>query len=246
MSAFLFVKGLVTETFVQSDNRTVELSYCWSPNDSRLLTNPTYMITRQILRLIVYYLFPLVTVSVFYTLIAKHLFQAKSVLFTPVTSQPFLNQLSGSRRSSPNTLQTRSLSNQHSFSALVGGPVRHQSQPTAQLIVSNAHDKRESAPARSSTFDNERLMKTQESLGSISSFLPSSLSLTQNLRRSRDLLYETSGITTKNYLAMHTLYQDAKTRKQLRARRKVAKTVLFLCSVFFICWLPKQIHDLYW
>ena len=42
------------------------------------------------------------------------------------------------------------------------------------------------------------------------------------------------------------LHQDSRARKQLRARKKVAKTVLFLCLVFFLCWLPKQIHDLYW
>ncbi|CAF4487575.1 unnamed protein product, partial [Didymodactylos carnosus] len=45
---------------------------------------------------------------------------------------------------------------------------------------------------------------------------------------------------------IQSLHNDFKTRKQLRARHKVAKTVLFLSIIFFICWLPKQIHDLYW
>ena len=237
----------MTETFLQADNRTIEINYCWSPNHGQLLTNQAYMITRQVLRLIIYYLFPLISVSIFYILIAKHLFQAKSVIFTPAAAQPFLNHLSNSRRqsmnhSSGNIILSKSSSNQRSSSAVLQDRFRHRSQ----LASSNNHELRKSMPVRSSTFDNERLMKTQESSGSISSIIPSSMSLAQNVRRSRDILYESSGINTKNYLAMHTLYQDAKTRKQLRARRKVAKTVLFLCSVFFVCWLPKQIHDLYW
>ena len=34
--------------------------------------------------------------------------------------------------------------------------------------------------------------------------------------------------------------------REIFISNKVAKVVLFLCLVFFLCWLPKQIHDLYW
>ena len=95
------------------------------------------------------------------------------------------------------------------------------------------------------TFDNEELMNTHESLPVLLPSTSSSSSLTNNIRRNRDLFYGNSTMNNNN-IVIHTLYQDEKTRKQLRARHKVAKTVLFLCIVFFICWLPKQIHDLYW
>jgi hypothetical protein len=151
---------------------------------------------------------PLIFVSVFYILIAKHLFQTKSVVLTPITRQSLLNEVSNSKRTTNN----------------------HMS---------------EILPARSMTLENEKLMNKRESLpGLLPSTSPSS-SLTNNIRRSRDQIYGNTNINNNN-MAIHTLYQDVKTRKQLRARHKVAKTVLFLCSVFFICWLPKQIHDLYW
>jgi hypothetical protein len=64
------------------------------------------------------------------------------------------------------------------------------------------------------------------------------IELTNNIRHNRKSLYRNQTTTI--------LQQDLKTRKQLQARQKVAKTALFLCLVFFTCWLPKQLHDLYW
>ena len=57
-----------------------------------LLSNHTFMISRQIIRLIIYYIMPLIFVSIFYILIAKHLFQTKSVVLTPFSTQPFINR----------------------------------------------------------------------------------------------------------------------------------------------------------
>jgi hypothetical protein len=116
------------------------------------------MIIRQILRLIIYYLMPLVLISVFYIVIAKTLFQTKDTIYSSnASSHSFINE------------EHRSINN-------------------------NNH-----------------------------------------IRNNRDI-----------FLNNQTTNQDKRTRKQLRARHKVAKIVLFLCLVFFICWLPKQIHDLYW
>jgi hypothetical protein len=149
---------------------------------------------------------PLIFVSVFYILIAKHLFQTKSVVLTPVTTQSLLNDVTNPKRRTKQTNMSEKLS------------------------------------VRSITYENEKLTNKRESLPGLLPSASSSSSLTNNNRRSRDQIYG----NTNNNMTIHTLYQDAKTRKQLRARHKVAKTVLFLCSVFFICWLPKQIHDLYW
>lgn len=206
--------GLVKEPVIQSNNETIEFIYCLSPNDRYLLVNPTFMITRQIIRLIIYYIMPLVFVSVFYILIAKHLFQTKSVILKPSTTQTFLPPMNNSKR----TAITFKLNK--------------------QTLKNN---KQEKGSPRSTLFESEKagLMPSASS----------SSSLNNNTRRTRDCLYGNSSISSNisnNNLAFHTLYQDVKTRKQLLARHKVAKTVLFLCSVFFICWLPKQIHDLYW
>ncbi|CAF5226969.1 unnamed protein product, partial [Rotaria magnacalcarata] len=93
----------------------------------------------------------------------------------------------------------------------------------------------------SKTLDNEELLNLHES--SLSS--ARTTSLRNGTRHNREPLFNSTTINNNN-IALHTLYRNVKVKKQLRARHKVAKTVLFLCSVFFICWLPKQIHDLYW
>jgi hypothetical protein len=113
------------------------------------------MIIRQILRLIIYYLMPLIFISIFYGLIAKTLLQTKVIIYSPNTLHPFQSE------------ESHSLSN--------------------------------------------------------------------NIRYNRDMF---SNNQTTN--------PDKRTRQQLRTRHKIAKVVLLLCLVFFICWLPKQIHDLYW
>ncbi len=177
------------------------------------------MISRQILRLIIYYIMPLIFVSVFYILIAKHLFQTKSVILKPASSQPFINEVTNSRRGQINN-----------------------NKSTKQISSNSIQEK---LPTRSIIMDNEKLMKKRDSLPALLPSTSPSSSSTNSIRRNRDYLYGNSTMNNNN-LAIHTLYQDVKTRKQLRARHKVAKTVLFLCSVFFICWLPKQIHDLYW
>jgi hypothetical protein len=206
------------ETFTQSNNKTIKLIYCWSPNESDLLSNHTFMISRQILRVIIYYIMPLLFVSVFYILIAKHLFQTKGFILTPVSTQPFINEVTNSKRGQTNNKSPKQSSN---------------------------NSIQENLPARLMLLDNEKLMNKRESLPAVLPSTSSSSSLTNNIRRSRDHVYGNL-MTNNNNMVIHTLYQDVKTRKQLRARHKVAKTVLFLCSVFFICWLPKQIHDLYW
>jgi len=116
------------------------------------------MIIRQILRLIIYYLMPFIFISIFYSLIAKTLFQTKTIIY-------FANSSSCSSTNE----ECRSMINNN------------------------------------------------------------------NIRNNRE-----------SFLNNQTINQDKKTRKQLQARHKIAKIVLFLCLVFFICWLPKQIHDLYW
>jgi hypothetical protein len=115
------------------------------------------MIIRQILRLIIYYLMPLIFISIFYSIIAKTLFQTKDIIHSPNSS----------------------------------------SRP----------------------FTNEEPRSTNEN----------------NIRNNREIFSD-----------HQTTNQDRKARKQLQTRHKLAKIVLFLCLVFFICWLPKQIHDLYW
>jgi len=115
------------------------------------------MIIRQILRLIIYYLMPLICISVFYSIIAKTLFQTRNVIYSP-------NSSLRSIKTDPNN-------------------------------------------------EKDRLMNIE--------------------------------LTIRNQTTT-ILKQDLKTRKQLQARQKVAKTALFLCLVFFTCWLPKQLHDLYW
>jgi len=214
----MYVLGLIMETVTQPNNNTNELIYCWSPNESDLLSNHTFMISRQIIRLIIYYIMPLIFVSIFYTLIAKHLFETKGVILTSISTQPFINEVTNSKRGKINNKSTKQTSN--------------------NCI-------QEKLPARSMTSDNEKFINKRESLPTVLPSISTSSSLKNNVRRSRDPLYGNSTINNNN-MAIHTLYQDVKTRKQLRARHKVAKTVLFLCSVFFICWLPKQIHDLYW
>jgi len=183
------------------------------------------MISRQIIRLIIYYIMPLVFVSVFYVLIAKHLFQTKSIILKPSTTQTFLTEINNSKRNQTSMTLNRQSSNKNN---------------------SNTNNNQDKNAMRSTLFNNDK-----PSLGSSTkSTSPSS----NNARRNRDYFYGNPSINNNinnnnnnnNSLALHTLYQDVKTRKQLRARHKVAKTVLFLCSVFFICWLPKQIHDLYW
>ena len=159
--------GLLTETLEQPNNQTIVVFFCWSPHEHSLLMNHPFMIIRQILRLVVYYLMPLVSVSVFYSLIAKHLFRTKGVIQSSNSS-------------------IRSLRNE-----------RNYAEPRALMVRLN------------STFRSKR-PATSSSAGS------------------------------------RKAISDAQIRKPLRARHKLAKTVLFLCLVFFICWLPKQIHDLYW
>jgi hypothetical protein len=130
------------------------LIYCWSPNVHSLLINHKFMIIRQILRLIIYYLMPFMFILIFYSVIARTLFQTKNTIYS--------------------SKSTSSLAN-----------------------------------------DECRSMNTNN-----------------HIRNNRDIFLNNQA--TK------------KARKQLRARHKVAKIVLFLCLAFFICWLPKQIHDLYW
>ncbi|UJR10284.1 hypothetical protein I4U23_014491 [Adineta vaga] len=152
--------GIITERIFQADNSTIELVYCWSPNTHSLLVNHTFMIIRQILRLIIYYLMPFICISVFYSLIAKTLFNTRNVIYSPNRS--------------------------------------------ARNIQTNLND------------ETNRIQ----------------------LNSNSKLYYHSQ--------ATRTMKQDFRARKQLQARQKVAKTVLFLCLVFFICWLPKQLHDLYW
>lgn len=223
--------------------------YCWSPNDAALLGDRQFMITRQILRLIVYYLMPLAFVSVFYILIAKHLFQAKSVIFTPAPARPFLNDVTANKRRRLNYSSGESHTANGTSSKLWSLRMLslRSNDPEQQSSDVNSSSQRKNPPVRSITLDNEQLMDLQDSaMSSSAQAIRSTESSSNNLRRSQDLLHQNSIANKKNRVTMHTLYQDAKTRKQLRARRKVAKTVLFLCIVFFICWLPKQIHDLYW
>jgi hypothetical protein len=84
------------------------------------------------------------------------------------------------------------------------------------------------------------LLKTKEVIYSPNSSLCSSKNeerqLMNNNNRNNREIFSDNNITN----------QDKKSRKQLQARHKLAKIVLFLSLVFFICWLPKQIHDLYW
>ncbi|CAF0887354.1 unnamed protein product [Rotaria sp. Silwood1] len=159
--------GLIMETIQQSSNKTIQLIYCWSPNENVLLVNHTFMITRQILRLIIYYLMPLVFISIFYSLIAKKLFQKKDAFY----SSNFSLRLS----------QNNSI---HEDNRLLSVKVNNNIRPISESL--------------------------------------------------------------SNYQTKNTINQDIRRTKQLRTRHKVAKTVLFLCLVFFICWLPKQLHDLYW
>ena len=136
------------------------MAYCWCPNEHALLVNDTFMIVRQVLRLIVYYLMPFICISIFYSVIAKTLFDTQNVIYSP----------NSSTRSNP-----------------------------ADADV-----------------DSNRLHVNK---------------------------------TSRVYHAQHStrkLKQDQQAKKQFQTRQKVAKTVLFLCLVFFICWLPKQLHDLYW
>ncbi|CAF0757374.1 unnamed protein product [Rotaria sp. Silwood1] len=226
--------GLITETYNQTNNKTIKLIYCWSPNESNLLSNHTFMISRQITRLIIYYIMPLIFVSIFYILIAKHLFQAKSTILIPMSTQPFINEVPNTKRGQINIKSTKLMSkNAHIHNNTAQEQKRHNE------IINNNYKRNLSK--HSVTLDHEELMSTHESspasLRTVS--LPSS-SLTNKIRRSRDLLYTNSNINNNNNnnnnMAIHTLYRDVKTRKQLRARHKVAKTVLFLCIVFFICW----------
>jgi len=137
----------------QTNNTTTKLIYCWSPNEISLISNHKFMIIRQILRLIIYYLMPFIFISIFYSVIAKTLLQTKEVIYSP-----------------------------HSLSS-------------------------------SSKNEERQLMNNN------------------NIRNNREIFSDN---------------QDKKARKQLQTRHKLAKIVLFLSLVFFICWLPKQIHDLYW
>jgi hypothetical protein len=230
------------ETFNQSNNQTIELTYCWSPNDSKLLTNHAFMISRQVIRLIIYYVMPLIFVSVFYILIAKHLFQTKGVTLTPLSTQPLINEVTNTKRGQLTIRSTKQISNN---TLSHNSNIQEQKQTQRPIERNNNNNYKKNLPSLSMTVDSEELMSTHESSPASMPIRSSPSPLAANLRRSRDLLYGTSTLNNNN-MAIHTLYQDVKTRKQLRARHKVAKTVLFLCSVFFICWLPKQIHDLYW
>jgi hypothetical protein len=180
---------------------------------------------------------PLIFVSIFYILIAKHLFQTKSVVLASFSTQPFVNRgqlaIKPTKQTSNNTLLRNS------------NIQDQQQQQQRHSELNNNINYKKTHPSHSMTVDNLELINTHESSPVSAPVTSSSLSLTTNLRRNRDLFYGNSTLNSNN-IAIHTLYQDAKARKQLRARHKVAKTVLFLCIVFFICWLPKQIHDLYW
>lgn len=116
------------------------------------------MITRQIVRLFIYYLLPFLLIFIFYSVIAKTLFRTINVIYSPRLSQISTND------------ERRSINNKSS-----------------------------------------------------------------SVRNSREI-----------FVNNQVTNQDKKSRKQLRARHKVAKIVLFLSLAFFICWLPKQIHDFYW
>jgi len=121
------------------------------------------MIIRQILRLIIYYLLPLIFITIFYSLIAKTLFRTKDIVHSPAST---------------------------SFG-----------------------------------FKNDAMTKENRSSSDI-------------MRQNREILYYNQ---TKNIFQ-----QNLRAKKQLQGRYKLAKIVLVLCVIFFICWLPKQIHDLYW
>ncbi|CAF2202810.1 unnamed protein product [Rotaria magnacalcarata] len=226
--------GIITETITEANNKTINLVYCWSPNESELLSNHKFMITRQILRLITYYIMPLIFVSIFYILIAKHLFQAKGVMLTPMSTQSFVNQISNTKRGQINSKPTKTIS-----SSTLSNKSNLKEQRRHNEIISTNYKKNLSK--HSKTLDNEELLNLHES--SLSS--ARTTSLRNGTRHNREPLFNSTTINNNN-IALHTLYRNVKVKKQLRARHKVAKTVLFLCSVFFICWLPKQIHDLYW
>ena len=216
------------------------------------------MIARQISRLIIYYLFPLIFVSVFYILIAKHLFQTKSVISAPTTVPLFPENAAADKRSRPSAAslsigkpRERSTSKSSIAKTLTEHIPNEKDEggdeQQAVKVQSNGTSPARNPPVRSMTLDNEHLVSVEKSSTSALPAKSSSISLTNHLRRSKDLVGDNASIiSNRNNMALHTLYRDVKTRKQLRARHKVAKTVLFLCSVFFICWLPKQIHDLYW
>lgn len=245
--------GIITETFNETNNETASVSYCWSPYESELLSNHTFMITRQLVRLVTYYIMPLIFVSAFYILIAKHLFQAKGAILIPMSSQSFSNELTNSKRNQLNSKSTTRTSS-HNSSYKNGS---HEQNRTNEMINGNCKG---NFSKYSIGLDNEELMNIRDSSSTSSrtTSLPSSSSRTTSLlststikatRRKRDTLANGSSISNNNnnnQMNVQKFYRDVKLRKQLRARHKVAKTVLFLCSVFFICWLPKQIHDLYW
>lgn len=204
------------------------------------------MITRQIVRAIVYYIMPLVFVSAFYILIAKHLFQTKHVIIAQTTTRPFLNGggKTPKRGSVPARLCKKPSAGAFSF---------HGNLPEQQRANELNVDYRKKASIRSLPGNSEDLKSVQNSSSALRT--PSTTSLAAGGgRRAHDLSVGSFTINNgnnyntnnNNNMIIHALYQGVKSRKQLRARHKVAKTVLFLCSVFFICWLPKQIHDFYW
>ncbi|CAF0945115.1 unnamed protein product [Adineta steineri] len=235
-----FYSGLIMETYNQPNNKTIQLIYCWSPNESDLLANHKFMISRQIMRVIIYYIMPLIFVSVFYILIAKHLFQTKSVIITQKTTQTFANEVTNNTKRGQIAFKLSKRSSQ----TIQSSNSNNQEQDRQNELNNNYKKK---VPNRSLPLDNEDLRNIHNSSVALQK-KPSSASLTSNIRRQRNHSLGSSSInnSTNNNMTIHALYKDVKTRKQLRARHKVAKTVLFLCSVFFICWLPKQIHDLYW
>ncbi|CAF3429985.1 unnamed protein product [Rotaria socialis] len=231
--------GIITDTITEANNKTINLVYCWSPNESELLSNHRFMISRQILRLITYYIMPLIFVSIFYILIAKRLFQAKSAILTPMSTQSFVNEISNAKRGQINSKPTKTIS-----SSTLSNKSNLQEQRRQNEIISSNYKKNLSK--HSITLDNDELLNLRESSSSSSR----TASLRNSTQRNREPIFNSPTINNNNNnnnnIALHTLYRHAKVKKQLRARHKVAKTVLFLCSVFFICWLPKQIHDLYW
>lgn len=205
------------------------------------------MITRQVLRLIIYYLMPLIFVSIFYILIAKNLFRAKNLIFTPSVSQPVVDPAMTANKNSKivideNEKQNRKLKDLRSIRAFLDQKAKKEVQMS---------DENQMHPNNYRSKDVETMSKNNnQTLAGSSQPLTMSKSTSTILESFQDAnknqLHKSSSLSSKKRETIQTLYQNAKTRKQLKARRKVAKTVLFLCIVFFICWLPKQIHDLYW
>ncbi|CAF1006132.1 unnamed protein product, partial [Didymodactylos carnosus] len=197
------------------------LTYCLSPNNPLLLNNHVFMITRSMIRFFIYYVLPLIFVATFYILIAKHLFKTKTiVLHQPSTSNIKGDRVNNCKTNGKMVMYSRILRNSNSN--------KNNSNDFTSIQTLGY------TTARSSTLDMDE------------SIIRSSTTSRCQLLSTTHRYPVTCNSSNENSPRIQSLHNDGRTRKQMRARHKVAKTVLFLSIIFFICWLPKQIHDLYW